>query len=71
MSNPIENFKSTMLNNGINPPDHIIEDGKIHRFGKNKNSWYVYYPDGLPAGSFGNWSKSDQSISWCFKKKMI
>lgn len=47
---------------GLQPPDRIIMDGRIHRFkahpserGTSKNGWYVCYPDGVPAGRFGDW----------------
>lgn len=60
-------FKNAMLDADIKPPADINPDGAIHRFGKNKNGWYVFYNDNIPAGSFGDWSK-DLSISWCSKK---
>ncbi len=68
MNNPIEEFKTAMLENGITPPNRINDNGKINRFGKKKKCWYVYYSDNPPAGSFGDWSKNDKGINWCFKK---
>jgi len=54
---------------GLNPPDSIHIDGRIHRFnpdGKpgNKSGWYVIYPDGITAGAFGDW-KTGLTQHWC------
>lgn len=48
---------------GLEPPDHIEMDGKIHRFksgtkgkpGIDKPGWYLAFGDGIPAGRFGCW----------------
>jgi putative DNA primase/helicase len=51
-------IKKAMLNNGINPPDEIIFDGKVHRFINNKGKdscWYVAHDDGIPCATFGDW----------------
>lgn len=40
---------------GIEPPDHVVLDGRMHRFGRKKSAWYIAYPDGVPAGRFGCW----------------
>lgn len=40
---------------GIMPPRYISFDGKIHRFGKNKSSWYVFFDGHVKAGAFGDW----------------
>jgi phage/plasmid primase-like uncharacterized protein len=57
-------LKDAMVAAGIEPPDHLQLDGKIHRFrsgtkgsGKagDKSGWYIIYPDGIPAGRFGCW----------------
>lgn len=48
---------------GLEPPDHILMDGKIHRFksgtkgtpGIDKPGWYLVFGDGIPAGRFGCW----------------
>lgn len=48
---------------GLEPPDHIQMDGKIHRFksgtkgkpGVDKSGWYLVFGDGIPAGRFGCW----------------
>jgi putative DNA primase/helicase len=40
---------------GIMPPRYISFDGKIHRFGKNKSSWCVFFDGHVKAGAFGDW----------------
>jgi phage/plasmid primase-like uncharacterized protein len=48
---------------GLEPPDEILMDGKIHRFksgtkgtpGIDKPGWYLVFGDGIPAGRFGCW----------------
>jgi putative DNA primase/helicase len=40
---------------GIMPPRYISFDGKIHRFGKNKSSWCVFFDGRIKAGAFGDW----------------
>lgn len=61
-------FIDAIQRSGITPPSSIIDDGQIHRFSSNGKSkdesgWYVFYTDGIPAGSFGNWRTGD-SQSW-------
>lgn len=56
---------------GLEPPDHIEMDGKIHRFrsgtkgspGHDKPGWYLVFGDGIPAGRFGCW-RSGIEVSW-------
>jgi putative DNA primase/helicase len=40
---------------GIMPPRYISFDGKIHRFGKNKSSWCIFFDGHVKAGAFGDW----------------
>jgi len=49
---------------GLEPPDQIYFDGKIHRFKSgtkgspghgDKPGWYLVFGDGIPAGRFGCW----------------
>ena len=49
---------------GLEPPDHVVLDGKLHRFRSgtkgsvkagDKSGWYVAFGDGVPAGRFGCW----------------
>lgn len=53
-------FRRAMELASIPAPDHVIADGRIHRFATNgrpddRSGWYVFYDDGLPAGAFGCW----------------
>ncbi len=57
---PEEQIREAMVYSGLNPPDNIIIDGKIHKFnptpgGKasDKRAFYKIYPDGLIAGLYG------------------
>ena len=67
---------NAMQEAGIDPPDSLLDDGKIHRYAgpadkpQNKKNWYVLYPieNGLQAGSFGRWvGDSNGAIKWCNK----
>ena len=57
----INEFKAAMQAAGINPPNHIIGDGQLHRFHiegdkrGTKNGAYFLYLDGKPNGWFSNW----------------
>jgi len=53
----IQQFGNAMQEQGIEPPDNLIADGELHRFGRKKSAWYVLHADNLPAGAFGDWSK--------------
>lgn len=56
---------------GLEAPDTIYIDGKVHRFqsgtkgrpGNNKPGWYIAFPEGVPAGRFGCW-RSGIEVSW-------
>jgi phage/plasmid primase-like uncharacterized protein len=56
---------------GLEPPDHIEMDGKIHRFksgtkgtpGIDKPGWYLIFGDGIPAGRFGCW-RMGMEVTW-------
>ncbi len=61
---PEQQLREAMLDAGLNPPDEILLDGKIHRFSSgtkgtpghgDKSGWYVAFGDGVPAGRFGCW----------------
>jgi len=60
----IENqtFIGFMIEKGFSIDQDPIPDGKIHRFGKNKNCWYCFFqsPDGFQAGAVGDWSKNEK-----------
>ena len=53
-------MKNSMLEHGITPPEEIIADGNIHRFGHKHNGWYVCYGD---FGSWGEWA-SGITVKW-------
>jgi len=65
-------FLSAIGAAGLEIKGSIIADGKIHRChvlgdGKGKkNGWYVWFLDGIAAGSFGSW-KTGQTTAWCAK----
>jgi putative DNA primase/helicase len=68
MSDPTEQFREAIARAGITPPPSITADGRLHRFpanGKPRDmaAWYVFHPDGLPAGAFGNW-RDGTSETW-------
>ena len=63
-----EHFRTAMHNAGLQPPEVIEPDGKLHRFSTNGNArdtagWYVFYGDGIPAGAFGDW-RTGRWESW-------
>jgi len=57
---------------GLEPPEEIYFDGKIHRFRSgtkgspghgDKPGWYLVFGDGIPAGRFGCW-RAGMEITW-------
>ena len=57
-------LRDAMLEAGLDPPDIIELDGKMHRFRSgttgtgghgDKPGWYIAFGDGIPAGRFGCW----------------
>lgn len=65
---------NAMREAGIDTPDVLIDDGKIHRYAgagdkpQNKKNWYILYPieNGIQAGSFGRWiGDSNGAVKWC------
>lgn len=67
---PEMQLREAMASHGIEPPDYITMDGKLHRFSTNgkhgdKSGWYVAYADEVPAGSFGCWRTiGEGAINW-------
>ena len=58
MSNSYNQFREAIFNAGITPPEFIEADGKLKRFASgdkknDKNGWYVFHNEGIPAGAFG------------------
>ena len=68
---PEVQLMDAMRASGLEPPDHIIMDGKIHRFksgtkgtpGIDKPGWYLVFGDGIPAGRFGCW-RAGIEVTW-------
>lgn len=61
-----------MRDAGLEPPDGIQMDGKIHRFKSgtkgtpghgDKPGWYLIFGDGIPAGRFGCW-RAGIEVTW-------
>jgi putative DNA primase/helicase len=68
MRDAIEQFRTAIHNAGLQPPEVIEADGRLHRFASNgKRSddagWYVLHDDGIPAGAFGDW-RTGASETW-------
>lgn len=69
---PEDQLRQAMREAGLEPPDEIWMDGRIHRFrsgtkgAKNagdKPGWYLIFGDGVPAGRFGCW-RSGVEATW-------
>lgn len=60
---PEEQLHQALLNAGLDAPAEVVLDGKIHRFGPKKTSWYIAFPDSIPAGRLGDW-KDGIEQSW-------
>lgn len=54
MSSPETEMAEAMCAHGIAPPNHIVFDEVIHRFGRKKSGWYVGFNGGIKAGAFGD-----------------
>ncbi|MEW8115277.1 MAG: AAA family ATPase [Candidatus Thiodiazotropha endolucinida] len=68
MNDYLNQFESAMREAGISPPEHIVADGKRHRFSTNgkrsdDSGFYCLHGDGTPAGYFGCW-RSKISETW-------
>jgi phage/plasmid primase-like uncharacterized protein/KaiC/GvpD/RAD55 family RecA-like ATPase len=57
---------------GLEPPEQVFLDGKIHRFRSgtkgspghgDKPGWYLVFGDGVPAGRFGCW-RAGMEVTW-------
>jgi len=65
---PMEQFREAMRTAGIEPPDLIKTDGKLHRFSSDGRrgddaGWYILHAGDIPAGAFGCW-RSDIYETW-------
>jgi putative DNA primase/helicase len=62
MTDPLEQFRAAIEDAGLEAPDFIKPDGKLHRFASDgrrsdRAGWYVFYPADVPAGAFGCWRR--------------
>lgn len=64
IDSPESQLIQAMRDAGLEPPDSIHMDGKMHRFRSgtkgqgghgDKPGWYIVFGDGIPAGRFGCW----------------
>lgn len=65
---PDAQLRVAMSDAGLAAPDHLIFDGKIHRFStsgkRNDDSgWYVAYEGKIAAGAFGDW-RQGLEVTW-------
>lgn len=68
---PEDQLREAMRAAGLAEPDRIIMDGRLHRWstgskgrpGNDKSGWYIAFPDGVPAGRFGDW-RTDLDVPW-------
>lgn len=69
----VARFQDAIASSGLGRPD-IESTGDIQRFHVegdargSLNGWYVFFPEGIPAGSFGSW-KADEKHTWCAKSR--
>lgn len=68
---PTEHFRLAIAAAGLEAPETIHADGKIHRFGAqgrrgDDSGWYLMHLDGIPAGAFGCW-REGVTQTWCGK----
>lgn len=68
----VDQFRDAMIGAGLQAPDTIHDDGKLHRFSPNGRrgddaGWYVLHSDGVPAGKFGNWRDGSEQ-NWSAKR---
>jgi putative DNA primase/helicase len=70
----LSEFQAAMHSAGLKCLEPLIADRKLHRFkaanDTKPNSWYIFFPDTIPAGAFGCWKRNIKQ-PWCsvqFKK---
>ncbi len=72
VSSPEAQLIDAMRAAGLQPPEEILMDGKIHRFKSgtkgapghgDKPGWYLVFGDGIPAGRFGCW-RAGMEVTW-------
>jgi phage/plasmid primase-like uncharacterized protein len=69
---PEDQLRDAIKAAGLEPPEEILMDGKIHRFKSgtkgspghgDKPGWYLIFGDGIPAGRFGCW-RAGMEVTW-------
>ena len=55
-----DSFQSILLQNHY-PQTQIIQDSKIHRFGKDDKYWYIHHVDYAVSG---DWSEELERVFW-------
>jgi phage/plasmid primase-like uncharacterized protein len=72
VASPEAQLIDAMRSAGLQPPEEILMDGKIHRFKSgtkgapghgDKPGWYLVFGDGIPAGRFGCW-RAGMEVTW-------
>lgn len=72
VASPEEQLIDAIRAAGLDPPDHVLLDGRLHRFRSgtkgspkagDKPGWYVAFRDGIPAGRFGCW-RAGVELPW-------
>lgn len=68
MKDPIAQFRKFITGLGLECPDELIADGKLHRFSGSgrrgdKSCFYILHSDGIPAGCVGDW-RSGLKETW-------
>ncbi len=69
-----DDFRSQMVQAGLDYTKPIINDGKIHRFKSagdhGKNCWYLLYPGSPSVGVFGCWKRGIKE-TWCDRSRKL
>jgi phage/plasmid primase-like uncharacterized protein len=72
VASPEEQLIDAIRAAGLQPPEQVFLDGKIHRFRSgtkgspghgDKPGWYLVFGDGVPAGRFGCW-RAGMEVTW-------
>ena len=71
--NAREEFRAAIMAAGLTAPEHIVADGKVHRFASNGNprsdaGWYWMHDDERPLGKFGCW-KHGIEVEWSAREQ--
>ena len=70
-----QRFRDSITDAGLLPGDISASNGKMFRCavagdsGSEKSGWFVYFPDGIPSGAFGNW-RTGVTENWSAKSEI-